>query len=65
LPTSGCEPRLDDLISDPIMQLVLAADRVEERELRALVQRIRWRIAATRSPEPPAADAAEADPAYR
>ena len=39
----GCEPRLDDLLADPIVRLVMRRDGVEPAQLRALIADVRVR----------------------
>jgi hypothetical protein len=49
-----CEPKLEDMLSDPIVQAVMAADGVEQRQLDDLLTQVaRARRAAGRSAEPP------------
>ncbi len=50
------EASIDDLMADPIVQLVMRSDRVSEGELRALLRTASERL--TRAPES-ATDAAE------
>ena len=38
------EPRLDELLDDPILHLLLARDGVSADELRALIERTRQRL---------------------
>ncbi|MFO1056755.1 MAG: hypothetical protein U1E53_07275 [Dongiaceae bacterium] len=38
------EPRLDEMLSDPILHLLRARDGVSEPELRALIERARQRV---------------------
>lgn len=43
---------LDELLSDPMVQLVMERDRVRPEQLRILLERVRGRVAG----EPPAAE---------
>ena len=46
-----CEPKLKDMLSDPIVQAVMAADGVEQRQLDDLLTQVaRARRAAGRHP---------------
>ena len=42
------EPRLDEMLSDPILHLLRARDGVSEPELRALIERARQRVLSPR-----------------
>ena len=49
-----CEPKLKDMLSDPIVQAVMAADGVEQRQLDDLLTQVaRARRAARCGPQPP------------
>jgi len=39
--TGGCEPRLDDVLTDPIVLQVMRRDGVEPAQLRALIADVR------------------------
>jgi len=54
------EPTLDELLSDPMMELVLRYSRTSERELRDLLAEVAARLA---RPRPMLPDAAEPSPA--
>ena len=41
--TGGCEPRLEDVLADPIVRQLMRRDGVEPAELRALTARVRAR----------------------
>ena len=45
--TSNVEPSLDDLLSDPIVRLLMQGDRTGESEVRKLIERVRIGLAAT------------------
>jgi hypothetical protein len=42
-------PLLTDLLSDPIMQMLMAADRVEYRDLEAVLQKARSQVGRLRT----------------
>jgi hypothetical protein len=46
---AGCEPRLDDVLADPIVHQVMRRDGVESADLRALIARVRARAGSTTS----------------
>lgn len=41
---AGIEPRLEEVLADPVVHLVMRRDRVSERELRAVIERARARL---------------------
>ncbi|HZB91712.1 MAG TPA: hypothetical protein VE397_09740 [Stellaceae bacterium] len=41
---AGIEPRLEEVLADPLVHLVMRRDRVSERELRAVIERARARL---------------------
>lgn len=45
--TSNVEPSLDDLLSDPIVRLLMQGDRTGESEVRKLIERVRIGLAVT------------------
>ena len=45
----GCEPRLDDVLADPIVHQLMRRDGVEPAHLRALIARLRARAGGTTS----------------
>ncbi len=47
--TGGCEPRLEDVLADPIVRQLMRRDGVEPAELRALIARVRARERVTTS----------------
>ena len=47
-----CEPNLKDMMSDPIVQAIMAADGVEQRQLDDLLTNVARARRAARSPAP-------------
>jgi hypothetical protein len=45
---AGCEPKLDELLSDPIVTALMQADGVDPQELAAMLTRIAQRLSAVR-----------------
>jgi hypothetical protein len=43
-PVFAAGPLLTELLSDPIMHMLMAADRVEDRDLEAVLQRARSQL---------------------
>ena len=52
------EPRLDEVLNDPILHLLRARDGVSEPELRALIERARQRVLSRPAIAPGSAGAA-------
>ncbi|HEV2550005.1 MAG TPA: hypothetical protein VGU20_22025 [Stellaceae bacterium] len=46
---AGCEPRLDDVLADPIVAELMRRDGVAPAQLRALIARVRARAGGTAS----------------
>ena len=44
VPEPSAEPSIDDLLNDPIVRAVMAADGVEPEELRALLRSVAERL---------------------
>jgi len=44
---SNAEPSLDDVLSDPIIRLLMQGDRTGESEVRKLIERVRVSLAET------------------
>lgn len=68
MPKRPKQTELDSLISDPVVQLILRADGIDEAEFRELLRQVGWNLARSRqSAEHPATtvDGAEAINDYR
>jgi len=52
----ACEPTLDELLADPMMETVLQQSRISARELREQLAAIAARLAGAAKPSPAAAE---------
>jgi len=45
----GCEPRLEEMLKDPMTQALMQSDGIDERDLKNLLREARDRYASERS----------------